>query len=280
MNNNKNHKTDDIKTIDSIEKKNISVVCKSIKYYREKLGMEQKELGQRVGVIGNSISNWENGRSRPDVDTLPLICKALGITMYELYNEDDPMHRHSKREQLLLEDYRTLSEEHKYVVDNTIRSLKHIESLAECPDIKELIHYSRSLAAGIGDPTEFDDDGEPIYLYMSPEVAKADCVFTVNGDSMEPKYHNGDLLLVQRYPNCPKLKPGDVGAFIVGNETYVKRYERDGLHSFNENYSTMVFQDWDNVFYIGKVLGVIDEYKDIATIEDTARYYSVHEKRS
>lgn len=260
------------------EKKKPSVVCKSIKHYREKLGIEQKELGQRLGVVGNSISNWENGRSRPDVDMLPNICKALGITMYELYDEDDPMLRHTKREQLLLADYRSLDEEHKYVVDHTIQSLKHIESVRERPNIKELIHYSRSLAAGIGDPTEFEDDGEPIYLYVSPDVTKADCVFTVNGDSMEPKYHNGDLLLVQRYPNCPKPQPGDVGAFIIGNETYVKQYQPDGLHSFNENYDTMTFQDWDNVFYIGRVIGVIDEFEDIASDEDIEKYFSVHER--
>ena len=260
------------------DEKKISVICRSIKRYREKLGIEQKELGRRIGVLGNSVSNWENGRSRPDVDLLPKICKALGITLYELFDIDDPMLRHTKREQMLLEDYRSLEDEHKYIVDRTIQSCKHIESLRECPQIKELIHFSRSLAAGIGDPTEFDDDGEPIYLYISPEVNRADCVFTVNGDSMEPRYNDGDLLLVQRYPNCSKLKPGEVGAFIIGNETYVKQYQPDGLHSYNDNYPTMTFDDDRNVFYIGKVIGVIDD-DDITSAEDVARYFSVHERK-
>ncbi len=262
----------------SNEKKTPSPVCRSIKYYREKLGLEQKELGKRVGVVGNSISNWENGRSRPDVDTLPLLCKALGITLYELFDIADPMLRYTKREQLLLSDYRSLEEDHKYVVDNTIKSLKYIEEQKEIPKIRELIHYSRSLAAGIGDPTEFEESGEPVYLYVSPEVERADCVFTVNGDSMEPVYHSGDLLLVQRYPNCPKPDPGDIGAFIVGNETYVKQYQRDGLHSFNENYDTMTFNDWDNVFYIGKVIGVIDESEDLASKRDIEKYISVNNR--
>lgn len=269
---------DNIINIDGSKKK-LSVICKSIKHYREKLGIEQKELGRRIGVVGNAVSNWENGRSRPDVDLLPKICKALGITLYELFDIDDPMLRHTKREQILLEDYRGLEDEHKYVVDRTIQSCKHIESLRECPEIKELIHFSRSLAAGIGDPTEFDDDGEPIYLYISPEVEKADCVFSVNGESMEPRYHDGDLLLVKRFPNCPKLKPGDVGAFIIGNETYVKQYQPDGLHSFNEDYPTMTFEEWDNVFYIGKVIGIISD-DDIANDADVAKYFSVHEREN
>lgn len=268
---------DNIIELDGNKKKK-SVICKSIKHYREKLGIEQKELGRRIGVVGNAVSNWENGRSRPDVDLLPKICKALGITLYELFDIDDPMLRHTKREQMLLEDYRSLEDEHKYIVDRTIQSCKHIESLRECPEIKELIHFSRSLAASIGDPTEFDDDGKPIYLYISPDVNRADCVFTVNGDSMEPRYNDGDLLLVQSYPNCAKLKPGEVGAFIIGNETYVKQYQPDGLHSFNDNYPTMTFDDEQNVFCIGKVIGIIED-KDIATDEDIAKYYSVHERK-
>ncbi|MBR3268137.1 MAG: S24 family peptidase, partial [Oscillospiraceae bacterium] len=42
---------------------------------------------------------------------------------------------------------------------------------------------------------------------------------------MEPEFHNGDKVLVQRFPNFPQLEPGDIGAFITGNETYIKEYQ-------------------------------------------------------
>ena len=59
---------------------------------------------------------------------------------------------------------------------------------------------------------------------------------------------------------------------------YPSDYLNSNMHSFNENYDTMTFQDWDNVFYIGKVIGVIDEFEDIARDEDIEKYFSVHER--
>ena len=237
------------------DEKKISVICRSIKRYREKLGIEQKELGRRIGVLGNSVSNWENGRSRPDVDLLPKICKALGITLYELFDIDDPMLRHTKREQMLLEDYRSLEDEHKYIVDRTIQSCKHIESLRECPQIKELIHFSRSLAAGIGDPTEFDDDGEPIYLYISPEVNRADCVFTVNGDSMEPRYMDGQIVWVYR---TTELFDGDIGIFYLDGQAYCKKLHKGKgfleLLSFNPDYKPIRIKESSDFKIFGRVV--------------------------
>ena len=116
---------------------------------------------------------------------------------------------------------------------------------------------------------------EKIYLYSSELVDSADCVFSVNGDSMEPDFRDGDMVLVQRFPDCPRLSEGEIGAFIVGNETYVKEYREDGLHSLNAKYKPMRFSDDESVFFIGKVVGVLDP-DDIASDEDVNRYFSLH----
>lgn len=126
------------------------------------------------------------------------------------------------------------------------------------PATKTLVFFSRPLAAGIGDPTEFEKEGEEVKVLLSPDVSRADYIFTVNGDSMEPEYHSHDLLLVQRYNGSDDINEGETGAFIVGNEMYVKNYYTDGLHSFNPDYRPMLFGEERNntpVFYIGKVVG-------------------------
>ena len=47
----------DLNTMEEQRKKQIPVICRRIKYYRERLGMEQKELGAKLNVNGNAVSN-------------------------------------------------------------------------------------------------------------------------------------------------------------------------------------------------------------------------------
>ena len=125
---------------------------------------------------------------------------------------------------------------------------------------------------------EFEDNGTPIYLYPNTNTAirQADLVFPVNGDSMEPEYHDGDLVLVEKYPGCPELQYDEVGAFMVGNSTYIKIYEEEGLVSFNDKYDTMTFTEYDNVTLIGRVLGIL-EPASVASKRDAERYETMHQ---
>ena len=266
----------DLNTMEEQRKKQIPVICRRIRYYREMLGIEQKELGARLNIAGNAVSNWENGRARPDINLIPEICNILGITLYELFDIDDPLLRHTKREQYLLSRYRNLSDSNKYLVDNLIQSMERLGMVSEVREITEITLFDKPLAAGIGDPTEFDDSGESLYLYTSELTKKADCAFTVNGNSMEPTYSDGDIVLVQRFPRCPNPVPDEIGAFIVGNELYVKEYQKDGLYSHNENYEPMHFEDNERVYFIGKVIGDVGD-DDIASQEDIDKYFLMHE---
>ena len=63
----------------------IPVICERIRYFRELAGIEQKELGKKIGISPNTISNWETGRSRPDINLIPAICRALQVSLSELF---------------------------------------------------------------------------------------------------------------------------------------------------------------------------------------------------
>ena len=93
---------------------------------------------------------------------------------------------------------------------------------------------------------------------------------------MEPVYHNGDLVLVERIPGGADLKEGETGAFIIGNETYIKNLGKDGLHSLNPDYKTIRFHDNDIVYLIGRVLARLDPDKDIARQDDIENYMAIH----
>lgn len=265
----------DMKTGKPVETPVLPVICERIKHYREVLGMEQKILAEQIGVTKNSISNWECGRSRPDVNLLPGICEALNITLYDLFKCDDPTIKYTAREQMLVEGYRDLNAGHQHAVDNLVDTLRNVEALENCPDLLPLTYYERQLAVGIGDPTDFDDEGETVYVHASPVARRADCIFTVNGNSMEPDFRSGQDVLVQRLHHGPDLQYGEIGAFIVGNETYIKEYQEDGLHSLNPAYAPMHFSEEESVYMIGRVLGILDK-TDYASADEAERYLAVH----
>ena len=56
----------------------------TIKALREKLGMTQTELADKLCVSDKAVSKWENGRGFPDVSLLEPISKALHISVPEL----------------------------------------------------------------------------------------------------------------------------------------------------------------------------------------------------
>lgn len=57
-----------------------------IKAARERAGLTQVQLGEKVGVSGVAIMRYEKGTREPRYDQLKRISDALGISIYELFD--------------------------------------------------------------------------------------------------------------------------------------------------------------------------------------------------
>lgn len=57
----------------------MSLIGETVKIRREELGLDQLELGRRVGVGQQTISRWETGRAVPKPDRLPMLAEVLGL---------------------------------------------------------------------------------------------------------------------------------------------------------------------------------------------------------
>ena len=55
-----------------------------IRALREKKGLTQEELAQRIFVSGKAVSKWETGKGYPDISLLEPLAAALGISVIEL----------------------------------------------------------------------------------------------------------------------------------------------------------------------------------------------------
>ena len=59
-------------------------VGKNIRRNREKSEISQEALAEKLNVTRQAVSNWELGKTEPDIDTLHRIADALGVTIEEL----------------------------------------------------------------------------------------------------------------------------------------------------------------------------------------------------
>ena len=52
---------------------------------REKKGLSQSQLGERLGVTNKAVSRWENGGAYPSTELMLPLAKELGVTIEDLY---------------------------------------------------------------------------------------------------------------------------------------------------------------------------------------------------
>ena len=59
-----------------------------IKKYRTEMNISQEELAEKIYVTRQSISNWENGKTYPDIHSLLLLSSLFGISLDQLVKGD------------------------------------------------------------------------------------------------------------------------------------------------------------------------------------------------
>ena len=64
------------------------ILGKRILELRKKCGLTQEELGEKVNVTRQTISNWESGTTSPNSEQLKLLSKALNISIDEILDNE------------------------------------------------------------------------------------------------------------------------------------------------------------------------------------------------
>lgn len=58
-----------------------------LKEARISCGLKQSEVAQQLGIKDNTLSNWENGRTEPDIDTLIRMCGIYHLDCATVLND-------------------------------------------------------------------------------------------------------------------------------------------------------------------------------------------------
>ena len=218
-----------------------------LREYRKKKGMSQEQVGLIAGVKKNAVGAWEAGRSRPDVASIPALCKALELPLNVFFGlSDDPIAED------IYQRFSRLNPYNRQVILTQMDSLYELQSPFSAKVVRL---FQNDLSASAGPNSQLNElSGEMVYLVKNKLTSLANEIIRVSGDSMEPTYHDGDKVLVQYTSN---LQEGDIGIFINGDDGYIKEYRHDGLYSHNTAYPPIRFNENDSVRLVGKVIGIL-----------------------
>lgn len=235
----------------------MSFVGEQIKKYRNIKGMTQQDIADALGESsGRVIYNWEKGIGRPDCDKLARLCDLLEVSADELIGCKSMADRPTATEWNTIQKYRALDEHGKEIVDYLIDSeYKRIATLTRKPKPRMLKMDYYTLPASAGTGNFLDSDlAEELLVPESAEAEQADFVISVGGDSMEPTYHDGDKVFVEK---CDAVDVGEVGIFVVNGDVYIKELGNKCLISHNEKYKPIRIGENDGVYCCGRVIGVV-----------------------
>ena len=63
-------------------------ISTQIKKYRNTMKLSQEELAEKIYVTRQTISNWENGKSYPDIHSLLLLASLFNVSLDQLIKGD------------------------------------------------------------------------------------------------------------------------------------------------------------------------------------------------
>lgn len=109
---------------------------KHIKQLRHEKSLSQEKLAEMVYVSRQTISNWENDKSYPDINSLVLLSQVLDVTIDQLIKEDIEM----MEEQINQDDIRKFG-----YLSNIFAVMMLITIITPIP----LVHYLSYLGLGI-----------------------------------------------------------------------------------------------------------------------------------
>ena len=77
------------------------MVILKIKEYREEAQLTQKQLAEKVTNLQRNVSNWENGISEPDLQTVVRLADCFDVTLDELFGRTPSVREPSETDEKL-----------------------------------------------------------------------------------------------------------------------------------------------------------------------------------
>ncbi len=254
-----------------------------IKRVKNEKRITNEQLAALSGVPLGTLSKLLAGMSdSPKLSNMVAICDALGTSLEYIVTgktENTNNYTLDHREIRLVEEYRTLDSFGMELVDLVVSkeaarvaATERAESFSvpaptsrkarilptapvaakgKSGGKRSLLLYELPVSAGPGVYLD-ESRAESILVPDQEKTAEADYALRISGNSMEPRYHSGDILLVS---HAEAVNEGEAGIFLLDGSAFFKIYDGDRLLSLNPDYEPISLKGYSDIRCKGRVVG-------------------------
>lgn len=239
----------------------MNILGNSIKEVRKSKKLTQKKLAELTGFKQNTISNHENGNRQLDEGDIRIYAQALGVSPQYLFDLSKPssvdFSAPTSSIQTIYDELTSPRQTKVLTYAEKQRDEQRNEEETKTNEVSEAIqlysydYYDHPASAGTG---QYLNDVRVERIELPVDV-DADFVIPIKGDSMEPDYHDGDLVFIQ---TSVDLNDGVIGMFNYNSDAYIKQLvidkDQSYLHSLNPSYKDMPITPETDFRIIGEVV--------------------------
>lgn len=246
-------------------------IVQNIEKIAKNQGLTLTEIERRCGFSKSSIRKWSE--NIPNIQKVISVSEILNVSLdFLIFGSETFNSSLTKDESSLLVAYNSVDELSKALImeraavlaeleaakkkDTVKITLKQSSKQTETEEITEPEYISLPFpalpaSAGVGESLH-EDTTSYIKVPATNLTGRASFALRVHGDSMEPDYFDGDIVLVDADAD---VNVGDVGIFIVNGEGFIKQRGKDRLISLNNKYKDIRISADDTCVCKGKVIG-------------------------
>lgn len=215
---------------------NAQAIANTIRNIAKSQNVTIKNMLKDLDLGVNAISRISKGQALSSIN-LARIADYLGCSVdYLLGRTNDPK---------------------LHIFNNLIESTADKNIGVPQPAVEQIMRQQYLLSA--------TNDTETYLLNIAPEwvnvpktdkTLAADFMIRISGESMLPKFRDGDTLLIKK---SLSIFEGEIGIFSVDGELFIKEMGNGRLISLNNDYDNILLSEHDSVYCFGLVIGILNE---------------------
>nr|DAY07195.1 MAG TPA: Repressor protein CI [Caudoviricetes sp.] len=248
---------------------NKEIFANNLSFYMEKKGVDRNTLCADLNLKYTTVRDWLKGITYPRIGKIELLANYFNINKSDLIEDKVITTQPSDSlleaitntaRQLNANNKKTVLRTSEELLEAQMSKMKTEETqpneVSEVIQLYSYDYYDHPASAGTG---QYLNDVRVERIELPVDI-DADFVIPIKGDSMEPNYHDGDLVFIR---TSVELNDGVIGVFNYNGDAYIKQLVIDKdqayLHSLNPAYKDMPITPDTDFRIIGEV---VDLYRE------------------